>query len=221
MQSPPPQVTDQLGATNDQAMVPSSNDSGAEAELLTSDEHWGPVYGEEEDLLIAIRDSLQEDTSHADEHDIWPLSVGVADDMTIGDSHANNTEGLHKADRDYTYDDAHHETDRDNVDAGRVTDRDCGNSSPVTGDHRKDMLVTGHQAGLKPSTSSAQQLVGYYHPTSPTHAHGRQWQTQCEDSMLHFSGPQLCVTSSAEERGPLPPQLQQLLDNSERLGTNV
>ena len=173
------------------------------------------------------------------DNELW-LDTATADneftsawlDVAAGDTGTNiglqdwlhpssNTPELHPSsdprDRDCMYGAGHYNN------ASHVTDGRYGDGDHVTSHHRKGVC---YQTGPKlPSSTSPHQMVGH-----EQYPHGRS-------SMLHFSGPQILgesvvpsspaaepstqPSSSAEERGQLPPQLQHLLDSSQRLGTNV
>ena len=114
---------------------------------------WGPLYGEDEDLKIAIQDSLQDAGASS--------GVIAADRADVWDPHS-----------------------------------------------RRGMLVTGHEGSFAPTKKGKQKTAG------------GSSMLQFSSTQLHTEIPKTRINQSPSP-GHLPSQLQQLLDSSERLGTNV
>lgn len=241
VQSPPP------GSANGDARVQSPppgpyGNARVQSPPLGSDarvqsplgDEWGPVYGEDEDLCIAIQDSLLE-------------SNGV--DNTSG--HMASVEDMVGPSPDASGDNADQATGKDYKNAGRRVDN--GGDVLVTGRQARPLLSSHHYGGLHTefpnsaghaaflntaghsalpisaghiNSASVRRTTAGGHHTSSLHPNFRK--RISSDSSLQFSHCPLLVSPSSPSRQPaqdentsLTPQLQQLLDSSARLAANV
>jgi hypothetical protein len=200
-QSPPSDVQ----SSPSKVQSPHSCELGLQSPPLSDEgangDHWGPVYGEDEDMLIAIRDSLRDGGTEMD-----TTPAVCAREATAGPSCLDLQ---HMPKQDYA------------TSGGHMTTCDH-----ATG--RREVLVTGHHGRLQASRSPGHQLVAMV-GASPTHSLTRQPMPHFTGARMLGRPNSTSATPSVEPptRAPLqlgdsvtggiesvPPHLQLLLEGS-------
>lgn len=178
-----------LPELKDETRMPSLED------CKNSPDEWGPIHGEDEDLRIALHDSLMLDKKSTD-----VATIGVARAQSSGDKWGP----MHNEDEDMRIALQNSLKLDKNGKAGATNN---GHASGAT-------QAKGHERKCRFPQSFEHELAGLEcDPTTPL--------LQNYASQHSFSHQPQTHNIRPEERTALPPQLQQLLDSSERLGTNV
>lgn len=162
----------------------------------TPDE-WGPIHGEDEDLRIALQDSLKWNRNATDDK----AMIGGARVQSSRDKWGP----IHSEDEDLM------------IALQNSLKLDKNGKAGATNNHTSGAtLAMGYEGRYRFSRLSEHELAGLENDrTTPP-----QGSTTVASEHSFSHQPQTHNTRP-EEQTALPPQLQQLLDSSERLGTNV